>query len=119
MKKTILVCLTFVFCSSFLFAQQADADFMRKISPEKKVDLSARKTKQTQSAKTYSIEELTQNATHLETQKLNLAEEITRLEAEGVSPKDAHYAKCKMAQKYVDNQITHNQKLLKKAAKKQ
>lgn len=92
---------------------------MNKISPEKKVDLSARKTAPTQTAKTYSIEELKQNINHLEAQKLNLAEEINRLEAEKVSPKDAHYAKCKMAQKYVDNQITHNQKLLKKAMKKQ
>jgi uncharacterized protein (DUF488 family) len=114
--KVLMMLILCLLSTGMIYAQNqtADADFMRKISPEKKIDLSQRveKTPQASQKVVMTKEELKETIAHLETQKANLTKEIARLEAEGVSPKDAHYAKCKMAEKYIDHQLADQHKHL-------
>ncbi len=120
MKKLLLTAFACICCLSLSQAQSADADFLQKIKPENKVDLSHRTTGKSISNNEKSDTELKKELAELSTQRLNIQKEIDKMEAAYTPKQDNMYVKMQLSLKRVNGQIAEREKLISlNAANKQ
>ena len=103
----ILLVLSFALLET-VKAQDADADFMRRIQPQYKVDLSKAGQKERVASATKSPEALKAEIESLENDKKSLTERLTQLESDGKT-EDQMYLKYAQALDWVDKQLLDKQ----------
>jgi hypothetical protein len=112
MKKLLLTAFTLIFCISFALAQSTDTDFMHKIKPEHRVDLSARKIEKPILNNEKSTKVLKEDLKHLATQKREIEKEIEKMEVANTPKQDNMFVKMQLSLKRVNAQMAENEKLI-------
>jgi hypothetical protein len=112
MKKLLLTAFAFICCLSLAQAQSSDADFLHKIKPENRVDLSAQKIEKPILNNEKSTEVLKKELKHLATQKREIEKEIEKMEVANTPKQDNMFVKMQLSLKRVNAQIAESEKLI-------
>jgi hypothetical protein len=113
MKIFIATFILSVFAFASAYAQQNEADFLNKIKPEYKLNLSPEPEELAVEHRKKTAEEFQAEIQAFKTQKEKIESEIARLDALKTPKEDNMYVKLQLSLKYVESQISGREKLLK------
>lgn len=114
MKKLLIAAVLIAGSLTAVNAQNQHSDFANKLKPEYKLNLNNKSEEKTAVNIKKTAAELDKELKQLNIQQKNVAQEIARMDANGISKEDNMYVKMQLSLKYIKGQIAGREKYLQR-----